>query len=383
MDQFSKEELKDLLTHSGEQCVSLYLPAHGNPFEAREDQIRFKNLQKEAEEALIHRGLRPPEARELLAPLQRLADDHSLWQYQPNGLVVFLSSGLLRYFRLPMQFEELVVVARRFHLKPLLPLFTEDYGFFVLAISQNKIQLYEGNRFQIWEKKLENVPKSLDVAINYDEPERQFQFKSKAPVGAGGRHAVVFAHGAGLENPKEDIRRYLLQVDRGLQEVLRQEKRPLVLAGVEYLLPLYREVNSYPHLLEEGISGNPELLRPDDLHTLAWQKVEPFLLKARAEVLSQYSKLAGAGRTSDRIEEILPAAVQGRVYKLLDARDAQIWGTFLSEQGTVLRHDEQTAGSEDLLDLAAIQTIMNGGMVYMMEKAALPDESSIAAIFRY
>ncbi len=58
-------------------------------------------------------------------------------------------------------------------------------------------------------------------------------------------------------------------------------------------------------------------------------------------------------------------------------------GTFLSGEKTVLRHAEPMAGSEDLLDLAAIQTITNGGMVYMMEKSALPDESLIAAIFRY
>jgi hypothetical protein len=30
-----------------------------------------------------------------------------------------------------------------------------------------------------------------------------------------------------------------------------------VLAGVEYLLPIYREANTYPHLLAEGIHGNP------------------------------------------------------------------------------------------------------------------------------
>lgn len=38
---------------------------------------------------------------------------------------------------------------------------------------------------------------------------------------------------------------------------------PLVLAGVEYLLPIYRRANTYPYLLDGGVTGNPEGRRPD------------------------------------------------------------------------------------------------------------------------
>ncbi len=384
MDQFPREELKTLLTPTGGHCVSLYLPAHGNPFEAREDPIRFRNLLKEAEERLIQEGLRAVEAKEFLAPMQRLLDEPSVWQYQPNGLVVFLSRDFFRVFRLPVDLEELVAVAPRFHLKPLIHLLTEDYGFYLLALSQKEIRLLQGNRFRVWDVEIDDkVPKSLDEAIKYDDPERQFQFKGKATVGRGQRHALVFSHGAGLENSKDDIQRYLLQVDRGLQDVLRPERSPLLLAGVDYLLPIYREVNTYPHLLEEAIIGNPQLLGADELHARAWQKVHAHFLKDREEAIAQYRQLAGGGRTSKELEEILPAAAQGRVYKLLVATGMQVWGNFLPDAGTVQRQAEPTAGSEDLLDLAAIQTLLNGGVVYTVERSAIPDDSPIAAVFRY
>lgn len=79
-------------------------------------------------------------------------------------------------------------------------------------------------------------------------------------------------------------------------------------------------------------------------------------------MISQYKKLAGTGRTSREIKEILPAASQGRIEKLLVADGVQVWGNFFSDQGTVE---------------------LNGGMVYTVEPEALPDDSPIVALFRY
>jgi len=38
---------------------------------------------------------------------------------------------------------------------------------------------------------------------------------------------------------------------------------------------------------------------------------------------------------------------------------------------------------EDLLDLAAVQTILHGGTVYIMKPDEMGDHGPIAAIFRY
>jgi hypothetical protein len=46
-------------------------------------------------------------------------------------------------------------------------------------------------------------------------------------------------------------------------------------------------------------------------------------------------------------------------------------------------HAKPTDVSEDLLDLAAIQTLLNGGTVYTIEPEAVPDGSAIIALLRY
>ena len=384
MDQFSKEELKDLLTPCEGHCVSLYLPTHRAPVEGRQDLIRFKNMLRETEERLVSGGLRGPEAKEFMVPLYRLLDDLAFWQYRGDGLAVFYSLDRLRAYRLPDHFEERVVAANRFHLKPLIPLLTEESAFYILALSQKEIRLLEGNRYCAWEVELEHIPASLAEALRYDEPERQLQFHSKMPLGAGGRRqALFFAHGLGLEDNKDDIRRYFHQIDKGLQEVLRQDHVPLILAGVEYLFPLYCEVNSYPNLLSEGIPGSPEMLSPEALHERAWKVVQSRFVKSQQEVISQYKQLAGTGRTSRDLREIVPAAVRGRVEKLVIAAGVQAWGVYLSDREAVEMHAKPAADSEDLLDLAAIRTVVNGGKVYQVEPNAVPESAPAVALFRY
>ena len=185
MDQLSKEELKELLAPCGEHCISLYMPTNRAPVEGRQDLIRFKNMVRETEERLIRGGSGLRRRRSTLHPCMRLPDDLAFWQYRGDGLALFYSRDMIRHFRLPMRFEELVVVANRFHLKPLIPLFTEDSGFYVLALSQNEIRLIQGNRYGAWEVELEDIPASLTEDLRYDEPERQFQFHGKTPSGAG------------------------------------------------------------------------------------------------------------------------------------------------------------------------------------------------------
>ena len=384
MDCLTKDGLKELLTPCGEHCISLYMPTNRAPVEGRQDLIRFKNMVRESEEWLIRWGLRPPEAKEYLAPLFTLMDDLGFWQYRGDGLALFYSQDIIRHFRLPMRFDELLVVANRFHLKPLIPLFTEDSSFYILALSQKEIRLIQGNRCGAWEVELEDIPASLTEYLRYDEPERQFQFRGKKPVGAGGkRYTVFFAHGVGLDDSKDDICRYFQQIDKGLKEVLGQSRAPLMLAGVDYLVSIYRGVNSYPNLLQEGITGNPELLSPEELHARAWKLIQPRFLKAAEDAVSQYKQLAGTGRTSQEIAEIVPAAAQGRVEKLVVAPGVHVWGSFLPDRGSVELHGEPVAGSEDLLDRAAIEALLNGGKVYTAEPEALPDNASAIALFRY
>ncbi|CAD5939922.1 hypothetical protein PCC9214_01853 [Planktothrix tepida] len=46
-------------------------------------------------------------------------------------------------------------------------------------------------------------------------------------------------------------------------------------------------------------------------------------------------------------------------------------------------HPEAEPGDDDLLNLAAVQTLLNGGIVYAVPPDSVPDEARLAAVFRY
>jgi hypothetical protein len=383
MDVLSRIELKTLVEKRGEWCVSLYLPTHRAGRDIQQDPIRLKNLLRNAEERLLAGGLRTAEARSLLAPAQALLQDEMFWRHQSDGLAIFLSPTEFHSYRLPLKFPEIRVVTDRFHIKPLLPLVQSGQRFFVLALSQNQVRLLDCTQHHVDEVDLENVPTSLAEALKYDDPEKQLQFHTGTPSGQGQRAAIFHGHGVGVDDAKDRILRYFQQVNKGLQTVFQDERAPLVLAAVEYLLPIYRGANTYAHLVSEGITGNPDTLPAQDLHQQAWTIVQPLFQKARADAVAQYRQLTGTKRASNTLEEIVPAAYHGRVECVFVAVGVQEWGTFDTADNTVHVHRAAEPGDEDLLDFAAVQTFLNGGTVYAVPPPEVPDNARLVAVFRY
>jgi hypothetical protein len=389
MALLSRTEVKSLLDHNSHPCVSLFLPTHRVGTQTQPDRIRFKNLLHQAEKHLSGNGLRHPEVKVILEPALQLHEDRLFWQHQSDGLAVFLSPGLfqgdgIRHFRLPLALDELVLVGPRFHIKPLLPLLTGDGRFYLLALGQNSVRLLEGTRHTVQELQPERLPRNLAEALQEELPQKQIQFHTIPQVGTGGKQAALFhGHGAGDEDAKNRIQRYFRRIEAALHPLLQAEAVPLVLAGVEYLFPIYREVNRYPYLLEEGIAGNPEALRSDELHRKAWPLLEPLFRKGQDRSLAQYQQFTGTGRTSSNLEEIMSSAQQGRVDSLFVPLATHCWGRVDAETGVVERHDPPLAGDQDLLDLAAALTFSQGGTIYAVPPSSMPNGEMLAAVYRY
>lgn len=386
MSFVSSDDLKRWLDARG-PAVSIYMPTHRAGREQQQDPIRLRNLLSDAERKLTALGLRSPRAQERLAPATRLLDQSFFWQHQRDGLALLLSESSFDAVRAPLRFEPLVTVGERLHIKPLLPLIGADAHFYVLALSQQEIRLLEGTRHTIESVELDQVPQSLAEALRWDDPETTLQWHSGAASQQGGRRlAMFYGHGAdnGTEQ-KDQIRRYLNRVSAGIDAILAEERAPLVLAGVDYVLPIYREVSSYAHIVEGGILGNPEELSEQALHRAAWNLVEPLLTAERRQALERYRMLAGRGSelASDDQQEIVLAAHDGRVQTLLIAPDQQVWGRFDAQERRVEPLTADTPGALDLIDLAVAETLQKGGDVYLCSAEELSADTGIAAVLRH
>jgi hypothetical protein len=389
MLHLSTDELKILVEHPQLPSVSLYMPTQKARVETRQNPIRFKNLIRAAEERLDAIGIPRTQAVDLLQPLKDL-DTCDFWEHQDYGLVIFISRNLFRYYSLPIEFPELVVVSEQFHLKPLLHLINNDGSFYLLSLSQQEVKFFQGTRYNLNQVEVENLPQNLEAVLLEDEMQKGVQHRigtSKGGTANPAEHPGSF-HGQGSpdrDKHQEDIRQFCYAIDGALHPKLREEKSPLVLAAVEYLFPIYQQANTYPHLLGSGINGNPENVKLEELHQEAWQIVEPQFHQSQEQVMVLYQQLAGEkmGKTSSDLKEIIPAAYYQRVETLFVPKQWQIWGKFEPDTMTVDLHPELGPEDEDMLNFAAIHTLLNGGRVYTLEPEEMPNSVVAAAIFRY
>jgi len=378
----SREKLRTLIERPAGTGISIYMPTHP-VVDTKQDQIRLKNLLRRGEKELIDSGMRSTEARHLLEPAEKLSADDFFWQHQGEGLAIFSAPGAFRHFRLPYSPQELVVVADSFHVKPLISLLSGDGLFYVLAVSQNAVRLLQCSSDNVWMITPESVPASLAEALKYDEFQKHLQFHTGTGSGPGERAAIFHGQGVGTDDAKDNILRYFRQIDHGLHELLREEQVPLVIAGVDYLHSIYRQASTYPHLLQEGIQGNVDDMSAKQLQQRAWKVVRPYFERGQLEALKRYGEVAGTGLASGDVEQVVPAAYDGKVATLFAAIGVQRWGTFDSERRQVRIYEKAEKGAQDLVDLAAALTLTRRGTVYAVEPEKVPSHTAIAAIFRY
>jgi hypothetical protein len=383
---FLRDELRTLIGHPPCQCVSLFAPIERAEPARRFSPRRFEHLLRQAEQRLRDCGLNDAGAHDLLAPARQQLNDSFFWARKAGGLAIFATANLLRIYELPLEFEPLVVVAEHPHITPLLPLVSHDGQFYLLTIGLGGTRLFAGTRYGLSSIALEHVPASLRDALKYDEFAKNPQWHSGVP-GSGGERGPIF-HGQGARDAaaiKEEALRYFQQVEHGVRHALHNAQAPLLLAGIAYLLPLYRAANTYAHVLEAEIATNPDELGIDSLQARAWALVEPYFERAHADAIERYLHLRATqpALATNYLRAIVPAAYQGRVETLFLAAGQQQPGTFDPVSGELALYDQAGPRNSDLLNLAAIECVRHDSTIYAGIGAQMPESGPLAAIMRY
>jgi hypothetical protein len=382
MDDLTIDLALGLARMHGGHRVSLLMPTRpfvpGSP---DENAIRLKTLLNRAGESLGERGLRHPEIEALLAPGRALTEDRPFWMRAEEGLALFLGPEGMHAFRLPRTLPELVRVNARYHLRPLLP-FVDAHGhFWLLFISQKQVRLYEGTREEIHEVPTEHMPTSLAEALRWDDFERaSLQFHSAA---GPGRSQAPMYHGNKDPDWKNELARFFRQIDAALHDKFRGQTSPLVLAGVDYLIPLYRDVNTYPHLVYQAVLGNVDDLPLPELHRKTLEALHSLAERETEQFTRQIEETWGSSKTTPDPETIVPAAFVGRVDTLFLTDGGEWWGTFDEASGRATFHKRPGEDDEDLLDLAALRTLENGGAVVNLPPERMPRGEEAVAVLRY
>lgn len=271
-----KGELEELQAFNEQHCLSVYVPLLDPNDTSNSSRIELKNLLREAKKALLTAGVSTVNIEKTLAPARDLLKNRELWPPHHASLALFMHPKLFRYYHIPTHDTPcLLTVETGFNLEPLLKITEEDRQYFVLALSHKNVRLYEGNRYHLKQLHLKNFPTDMKQALNIDEYPDWLETHSVALAGGGkkgseGIHGQYNIH----QTDKDMLLEFFRLIDHSLHVILRDTKKPLLIIGVEYLLPIYRQANTSPYLVKGGVTGSFEKLGLKTIHDKTWTYLE-------------------------------------------------------------------------------------------------------------
>ncbi len=380
--EVSQEVVEELARFEADgPLVSLYLPTTLEVDERTQNEIRLKNLLKDAYAKLEALGMSSTEAGELADTVGNASLDRDMWTTHGRGFAVFAGRGFIRHVSLPIPVRELAVAGFRFHLKPLIDALEYRGRFWLLALSQNDVRLYTGDGVSIAAiDPGSGVPRSLTDVVGRQPAGKQTHFHSSD---RGGDTATFHGMGAGKDDLKPEIEQFLRAVADGLERFWKLDDAPVVLAGTAYLRWAWRQVSPSAARVRGEIDGNVGDLSEQDLHAEAWRLVREQREARRAEALERLDHSDAGTPVSRELDDVVRAARDGRVDTLFIAADLECWGRFDDDERSIARRDRPMPGDVDLLDRAAVESWLQGGQVYVVPAADIPGRAGAIAGLRY
>ncbi len=361
MDIIEAKDLRDkfveLAKYPADVCVSIYLGAPG-----WEDGAPLKSALRDARKQMEEMGI-VAVIDKILEPAAWLANDTDFWRSQPRGVAIFLAPDFHALTPLPYDPGSEVHVHTSFILAPLTPMVSGEGEYFVLALSQKRARLYRGNGFNMQAVDIPDMPDGTADVIQTEE-------KS-----TGG-----MKHG---DEDKKNAELYFREVDRTLQTAgLATSSLPLLLAGVDYELSIFRNVTKYMHVMKEELAGNYDRVPLPTLAEAAHAKVAAwFEGQWRDKVRRHLDK--GTAPVTSFPQDVVRAAFEGRVAQLFLAKGVLLWGKYASAPVEPVIHDAEEPGDDCLTNQLVVQTILHGGQAIVEDREKMPVEGEMVAVLRY
>lgn len=373
MQTIDSNLLKELTAIKGEPCISIYMPTHRvHPANAT-DPISFKNLYKKTLQYIKEHDLSDHE--KLIRPLEKLIDDKAFWDYNDEGLAIFVSAQDTQILRLPEKVEEIACVADSFCVKPLFKLYHENQPYYLLALGLDDVQLYRGDKYRLEKLDItDNVPTSMKEALGNELTDNHLH--ASVVVGAG-------LHGYMEKSQEEDIDmdRFFRKVDQAILEHYPiPQDIPLMLAALPEHHNHFLRVSKHSNFAPIHIQTNPQSLNNTALLERVQEVFDKILAKRKKELLERYQLAVPENLSSLDIGDVVRDVIDGKVEVLCIQNGKSIDGHIDINERKVVQNNGQYT---DVVNELACLTFDYGGNVIVLDKEEMPSETGIFTINRY
>ncbi|WP_187266482.1 hypothetical protein [Salinibacterium sp. dk5596] len=359
------EDITELADRRSIASVMISMPTSPVASEVERLRLDYKNSVREAERQLEAAGV----GTDARAAVRRNLDDvveGDFWTHLAQGAVVFASPEFAREFRVRTTVPPRVCVGERFDVGPLLRSLTLARKGYAVAVTEGSARLVAISADVAASEVTLGLPDDIHSVLQHSENDGDAD-RTRA---------------RGATGDKIELRKYCRIVQDAVAEAIKGREAPVVLAAANDVAAAYREANTYPRLLEEGLDINPSSLTLEELDAAARAVLARDNDRQLAEWRETFGTRLNHGRASVKLNEIARAASAGAVEEMLfDVGDDS--EGFISEEGTVTPAPSAGGTTVGLFDEIAIRVLRTGGRVRAVRKSELPGKTGIAALLRF
>jgi len=292
--------------------------------------------------------------REFLGPWQELKN-LDFWSKGGFSVGIFITKDFKAYLKLSEPVTSKIIIAKSFHIKPLLSFMNYDQPFYLLSLSKKSVILYKGGHQSV-------LTRIFTYSNTYLKESSEAILKNREG---------------------EMIKQFLLRSEEQIQKILSKDRYPVILAGTTQIVSLFKKIARDPDLLTYTIKGNIEDWSDVKRHKACLENLEKYMVDSRSELYNAYLEKNSLGKTLNGIREIAKASHKGMVQQLFIANDRHVWGDLdrkTAEISLDLSHHSNTI--DDLLDDIAEMVLDRGGKVVAIPFKEMPSKTLITAILR-
>lgn len=362
----------DLAATTGSHLGSVFLPTHKKSRDVAQDRIRLKNQLREVDESLAALGWKARQRTQRLDKALGLLNDRDFWEHQEEGLAVYIDDA-----------GEVVPVSTARALQTsswLLPVFmvrplvSDLYPLAlpVLVLTRHEVALFSTDRFGVDPIQTE-LPSHPDANWFVDR-EKERQQRPDAAGTEGGHHG----HDPS-DQDDADLVRFLREVDAALGPF--DDETPLITLGDDDLVSRFADVSGRAPLSPPN-SGIRAPFTPEEIVDSVGELVVEVEHRRLESAKAEAREKLGVGMATADIRDAIPAAVSGRVDRVVVDRTASpIWGRLDESALDVDIHEARATGDVDLLDRLIVWARRTAAEIVAAESAV--DHRPFVATFRY
>jgi hypothetical protein len=346
---------KELASASNPICLTLILPTHRTAPDNQQDRINLKNLTAQAEASLRETY----GARELSGLLEKMAliDEIDL-QHSKEGLLIFIGEHTFEYARVLFRPEQRFVIDSTFATRDLIRQMLYEDNYYVLAMSQSKVRLFEGSNEHLVEIKDKNFPGDNSL----------------------------YTSDAGKASQSNTLDKYIEEfynrTDKHFYaDHYKVQPGHLVLAGTERNIAHYQNIADHKSIILASVEGSFDDTPAHAVAEKAWPVVRAALAARRQQTLEILNSIP-TGSISTDLSEVWKLIHEGRGGTLYVEKDFIQAGVIAGETlMTSLNGEEEL--QNDVVDEIIEATLQFGGTIQFMDNGSLDAYGKLALVLRY